>query len=342
MQTSKIAAEGKLINDIATPINRLPTVVVTQNEQKLIDRYSNEFASASDAIQQSGSVELVQLELGRFETMPEEHRKLVAGELDKLHRSASRRIEQLLYDAVTNAEKLGTGLTEAIEKYLTAFPEGSYADDVKEKLNDVRQARYLAARARVRNITVTTASSLLGKKVAIEEFLAEYGNTLDHEERDAISFARDIATDLLTPRQYRCKLIRTKGLDRPRDHGVQIFVDGKRLANFDDSGPVREKNWNRDFTVTWQAGEAIRVTLVNFTGWNQDMAYFDGTNPIAIRVLATTSEPSRYAEYSGWSWLGGTDFQSEQPPFEVEFTCAELPEAKLRIISDYILPGEAW
>ncbi|PAY16334.1 hypothetical protein CKO51_27155 [Rhodopirellula sp. SM50] len=340
MRASDIAADGNSIEDIATPLDRLPAAIAAENEQKLVDRYTKEFSSAHSAIDQSGNVESVQLELDRFKNMPEEHRTLVAGQWEELQKNASRRTEELLYEAVTNAEKLGTGeLTAAIAKYLGAFPQGRYADAVTKKLNDVNQARYLTARGKVRNIPVTSATALRNKKEAIEKFLEDYGNVLDDGERSAIASARDIAADLMSSRQYHCKLVRTKGLDQPRDHGVQVIVDGTQIANFDDSGDVREKSWNRDLTVTWQAGKSVHIKLLDFDGGDQDMAYFDGTNPIAICLLAKTSEPTRYAE--GGEWFG-INFQRDRPPFRIEFTCTELPEADLKIISDYILPGEAW
>lgn len=335
MRASKIAEEGAKIVDSSTPIEQLSPKISEENEQKLIDRYTREFGNAHSAILQSGDVDSVELELDRFKkNMPEGHRALVAGQWEELQKNASCRKEDLLYGAVTNAEKLGTGdLTAAIAKYLSAFPQGRHAEAVMKKLNDVNQARYLTARGKVRNIPVTSAIALGNKKDAIEKFLEDYGDELDEEERASITSARDIASDLMTSRQYHCKLVRTSGLDWERDHGVKILVDGKQIANFDDSGDVREKNWNRDFTVTWKVGNRIHINLRNVGWWwDKDMAYFDGINPIAICLLAKKSGPSRYAE----------DFQSDPPPFRIKFTCKELPESKLKVVSDYILPGGEW
>ena len=340
MQKSHIATAGESIANPETPIDRLPSEIAAANEQKLKDRYAKEFESAQKAIDSSGNVAAVDLELVRFQKMPDEHRKLVAGGWDDLQKNANQRIEQLLYEAVTNADKLGTGeRTDAIGKYLRAFPRGRYADEVTKSLDVVNQARYLTARGQVRNIPVTSATALRNKKEAIAKFLEDYGHRLDDDERLAITATRNIAADLLTPRQHHCKLVRTKGLDQPRDHGVLIRVDGEQIANFDDSGDVREKSWNRDLAVNWQAGIPVNMTLVDFDGGDQDMAYFHGTNPIAICLLAKTSEPTRYAEGSEYF---GINFQRDRPRFRIDFSCKELPEADLRIITDYLLPGEAW
>lgn len=212
-----------------------------------------------------------------------------------------------------------------------------------KKLNDINQARYLTARGKVRNIPVTSATALRNKKEAIEKFLEDYGNKLDDEERSAISAASNIATALITPRQYHCKLVRTKGLDQASHHGVQISVDGTKIAKFDDSGDVREKNWNRDFVVTWKAGRPISIRLFTNGGadwlYYQDMAYFENNAPIAITLLAKSSEPSRYATTGKWL---GVDFPRTRPPFRIEFTCTELSTEDLKIISDCILPGGKW
>ena len=117
---------------------------------------------------------------------------------------------------------------------------------------------------------------------------------LSGDEKASIASARDIASELLAPRQYQCKLIRTSRLDTPRDHGVNIYIADELIANYDDSGDVREKSWNRDFTVSWNAGQPIRIVLSNYDGFDQDMAYFENRTPMAITILSGTSKPTRY------------------------------------------------
>ena len=340
VRTSDIKKVGNILDNPNTTVGHYPPDILAENEPKLIDAYTKKFAQAKSAIDKSGNIESVQLELDPFKNMPEKHRTLVAGQWKELKKYASQKTEDLLYKAVYDAEELGTdGVPAACKKYLRAFPQGRYVDDVSKKLDNGIQSRYLHARSMVQNIPVTSATALDNKKKAIEKFLNDHGGSLDAAERSVIASAGKLAAKLLTSRQYHCKLIRTNGLDQPRDHGVQIHVDGTQIANFVDSGEVREKSWNRDLTVTWEAGIPLNIKLLDFEGFDQDMAYFDGTNPIAICLLAKESEPTRYAkggEYLGINW------QRDRPPFRIKFTCKELSEVDLKIISDYILPGDAW
>ena len=162
---------------------------------------------------------------------------------------------------------------------------------------------------------------------------------LSGDEKASIASARDIASELLAPRQYQCKLIRTSRLDTPRDHGVNIYIADELIANYDDSGDVREKSWNRDFTVSWNAGQPIRIVLSNYDGFDQDMAYFENRTPMAITILSGTSKPTRYGTRSN---LFGEDFNITTPEFPIEFSCQELSSDKLKVIANYLLPRDAW
>lgn len=234
-------------------------------------------------------------------------------------------------------------LVTAIGEYLLGHPKGKNHKEVTDYLDDIKEAEYLIARGNIKAIAVNTAATLRQKKDAITTFLGKFDLRLDANEKAEITAARNIATEMLTERQYHCKLIRTAGLDTPRDHGVEIFLGGKRIANYDDSGDVREKNWNREFTVNWKSGIPIKVKLVNYDGinflYNQDMAYFNDTTPVAIVLFTRNNRPSLYATTGKWF---GTDFIKTRPDFRIEFSCEELPSEKLEIISDYLLPGDKW
>ncbi len=338
----RIISEGEFIADPQTDVTAIGGTIAPENRTAVRERYEREFRQAKEAIDRSGNVAAVALELARFDRLDEATEVIVADGLRDLRRHADRRQERLLFNAVIDAESQHSGgLDQAIKRYLDRHPNGEHAEQVRAMLGNIRQARYLTARGQVKASPVTSRTALAKRVDAIGEFLKVHGDALETDEKTAITRARDVAAELLQTRQYRCKLIRSAGLDLPRHHGVEIRIDGQTIANFDDSGKVREKNWNRNLTVTWQAGQAIQVKLVNYSGSNQDMAYFENVSPVAIVLLAEKSEPSRYATNPN-RVFGGTDFTQTRPGFRIEFSCQELPPDKLAAIHDYILPGDAW
>lgn len=334
--------EAEQAADIADPNIQIWTIqpVSPANEQRLRERYAARFEKLEKAIEASGNDESIQLVLKQANNFPETHERLVEPGLSKLRAKAAMRKEQLLHQAVINCQQLGTGdCVPLIGRYLSEFPDGPNADDLRKQLGNIKTERYLTARGHVKAVPVTSTEALKQKIAAITEFLRDYDQDLPEEQKAAITGARDIAAELITSRQYHCKLIRTSGMDTPRDHGVEIFIDRDRIANYDESGDVSEKNWNQEFTLTWQPGQQIQAKLVNYDTRDQDMAYFENNTPLAIVLLAGEQTPSRYATTDKW---GGTDFTLTRPKFKIKFECRELPPEKLQIISDYLLPGDKW
>lgn len=343
-QGQDVERQKQRIGDRTIPTSEVAEYVSPENEPQLRERYEEDFAKAKKDIEASGNVESIDLVLKRFEQIPGSHEPLVTSGLEQLKSQASDRKEQLLHKQVVDCQQLQTGdCVPLISKYLSEFPDGPHAEDMRKMLDDINQARYLTARGQVKAIPVTSPEALKKKGEAITGFLKDFGQLIDADEKAAITTARDIATELVSQRQYHCKLIRTSGLDTPRDHGVEIYIDMERIANYDDSGDVSEKNWNRDFTISWRSGQNVKVVLKNYDARDQDMAYFENTTPVAIVLLASEQSPSRYATNPNIiSSIFGTDFTSTRPAFKVKFECQELPQERLQVISDYLLPGDKW
>lgn len=340
LRNQHIADEGEKIQAPGSPIDVISGTIEPENEPLLRQRYVDEFANAKKEIEASGNIESIALVLKRFDSIQPSHEQLIRNEWKQLKSEASSRKEQLLHKQVVDCQQLQTGdCVPLIGKYLSEFPEGPNADDLRKMLKDINQARYLTARGLVKAVPVASPESLRQKKDAITKFLADYGQNLDTDERAAINAAGDLAIQFVTPRQYHCKLVRTSGLDGPRDHGVDIVIGGEKIATFGDSGDVTEKNWNRSFTVDWKSGQSIQAKLVNYDGFTHDLAYFEDNSPIAISILAKNSPPNRWAEGIGWF---SSDFTETRPPFKITFECEELPTEKLQVITDYLLPGDKW
>lgn len=342
LRSRQVASQRNRIEDPTIPIVQIPGPVETTNEPLVRERYAEDFAKARDDIEASGNVESIALVLKRFDMIPPAHEQLIRGGLEQLKSQASIRKEQLLYKLVIDCQQLRTGdCVPLIKTYLSEFPEGPNAEELRKMLKDFDQARYLTARGFVKAVPVTSTEALRQKGGAITKFLDENGPgpNLMAEERVAMTLARDFAIQFVTSRQYQCRLVRTSGLDGPRDHAVQILVDSSSMQTFDGSGDVTEKNWDRKFPVHWKSGQSIKVTLVNYDGIKHDLAYFEDTSPIAILMLAKSSTPNRWA--AGIGWLSN-DFTKTRPPFKITFECEELSAEKLQAISDYLLPGDKW
>jgi hypothetical protein len=339
LRGQQVENQRQRIADRSIPTAEVAVTVSSENEPALRERYDEDFAKAKEDIEASGNIESIDLVLKRFEKVPATHESLVARSLERIRSQARDRKEQLLHKRIIDCQQLQTGdCAPLIEMYLIEFPDGPHADDMRLMLDNINQARYLTARGQVKAVPVTSTEALRKKIAAITDFLKDYGQLIDADEKLVIAAARDIASQLVTPRQYHCKLLRTSGIDGPRDHGVKILVNREQIANFDDSGDVTEKNWSREFTVDWLSGKPIQIVLVNYDGFNHDMAYFENDSPVAIVLLAGTNSPSRYST----GMFASQDFTKTRPPFKIAFECEELPPEKLKVISDYLLPGDKW
>lgn len=340
LQEQQKNEQQQRISDPTRSIVEITEGIAEENEAILRDRYRDEFDQATAEIDSSGSVDSVRLVIKRYENITPEHRKLVGRELEQLTGHARQREEQLLYQQFTDCRKLNTSdCVPVITKYLAEFPSGPHADEIRKELIDRKEAEYLTARGQIKRISTTTAKGLKQRADAITRLLQQHGDWIDDDEKSRITQSRDWAYKVLEPRQYQCTLVRTSGMDTPRDHGVEVFVDKERLVNYTDSGDLAEKNWDRDFTIRWKAGQNISVKLVNYDWRDQDMAYFTNNSPVAIILLAGKNEPSRYATKSKTL---GTDFTATRPRFRIEFKCDEISENLLLIISDYLVPGDKW
>lgn len=339
LRSRQVASQADRIKDRTIPIVHVSDAVGKTNEPLVRERYAEDFTKAKKDIEASGNVESIALVLKRFEIIPPAHAQLISGEVEQLKSQANLRKEQLLHKLVIDCQQLRTGdCVPLISKYLSEFPEGPNAEELRKMLKDTNQARYLTARGFVKAVPVTSTEALRQKIVAIREFARDYEQLIENDEKAGMTAACDMAADLLTLRQYHCKLLRTSGMDGPRDHGVKVFIDQEQILWWNDSGDVTEKNWNRDFTIDWRAGKPVQVKLMNCEGWDTEMAYFENSTPIAITLLATTSGPTRYSTERNFT----TDFTSTRPPFKIAFVCQELPIEKLQLISDYLLPGDKW
>lgn len=336
----QLDAETALIMNPQTALADLPERVFEDNRIALRERLRQEIQAAKLEMDNAGGVSTVEYALKPMQNLPDAQRSLVESELIALESHAKERIEQLLYQQVVDCLTLQHGNCEpSIAEYLREFPQGAHADELREELESIQWGKYLTARGNVKSISVQSPSGLRARADAISNFLQDHGSLVSVEEKDAMTQARDLAVQFLTELQYNCTLVRTSGMDTPRDHGVEISLDSQRILTCNNSGDVTEKSWNRDFTLSWSAGQNLEVDLVNFDLRNQDMAYFGSDSPFAIVILARENAPRRYATTEKW---GGTDFTQSRPPFLVEFKCRELPQAKLDVISDYLYPGEKW
>jgi hypothetical protein len=336
----EVHKQKQRITDRSIPIQEITESIFPANIPLVRERYDEDFAQAKTDIEACGNFDSIELVLKRFAQIPAAHESLVSSSLEYLKATASRRKEELLYKQVIDCKELQTAdCGPLISMYLREFPDGLHAEELRKILNDINQARYLTARSQVKAIPVTSTESLKKKSDAITRFLKDYGEFIHREEKAAITSARDVAIDLIQQRQYNCKLIRTSGLDEARKHGVKISVDQTLIANYDDSGKVTEKNWNRNFTINWKSGQKIEVAMVYYGLRTQNMAYFEDSSPIAIALLASQRTPTSYVTPNIW-W--GEDFAKIRPSLKIKFECQELPPEKLRVIQDYLLPGAKW
>ena len=333
-RSGEVARERVRIEDPVARVQDLPANVAAANESAYRERVLQELLRASEDLRGARSPREVEEIIASIDGLPGAVERLVGEELAALRKQGHQRTEQLLHARMLDAAaaKDSDSLRQAVDQYLKHFPDGPGAEKARGLLAGEEEKRRARAREEIRSNVVWDAASLQRKLQRIADYVAQWDRMIPPSERAEIQQASAAARRMLQPNAYRVTLVRTAGLDRARAHGVQVAVAGREVARFDDSATVSEKIWNRDFTLQWQLGMKIDVTLLNFRFRNSDIAYLEGRGPMAILMLAETNSATRY----------GPSFASSRPPVSVKFRCEQLDDQTVAAIESWIYPGTAW
>jgi len=315
-------------------VQELPAQVAAENEPIYRGRVLELIRTAGDDVDHATAVREVDDILLRVADLPSLAQRLAADELATLDKKGQQRKETLLHARVTDAAQSGDAVRIgiAVDQYLKLFPSGPHAQQARSLLTKQEDKRRSRAREEIKSITVRDAATLERKLELITNYLDQFETLISPVESEQIRLAMDASRIMLRPSRYDVTLVRTAGLDRPRAHGIVVSIDGEEIAKFDDSGTVSEKIWNRTFSLRWQVGKRIEITLLNYRYRNNTIAYFDGAGPLAILALARKNQPTRIGEA----------YLSDPPPVTVTMKCDQLPDATVTAIQQWVFPGEAW
>lgn len=324
------------IKDRNTPVIQLPIWPILPGvESELRTRLKTELDELKRQLNEAGNHRAIEGINSRVVGWSPKHRSLVQPEYEELTDLIEERREAVSYEKVQDAwqEPGQRGFASASADYLAAVPQGKHADEVRGWREEFNQEEYQRARSRVQEIVVSDLASLKRKVEVINQFLDLWQESVGAEAQN-MRRACNLATSMQTWKTYHITLVQTGGFDSPCDHGVELFVgdDSTPRAVFDDSGDVNQKNWNTAFPITWKAGEKIRLKLLNYDGWNSDIAEFAGPSPLDIIMLGSRFEPTRYGEH----------FVTSRPAVYIKCRCAELDAKDIEALRKYILPGDGW
>ncbi|HBJ33921.1 MAG TPA: hypothetical protein DDZ51_03965 [Planctomycetaceae bacterium] len=330
----EVQQQRRQVEDPQRRVQELPAEVATENEPIYRGRVLELIRAVSDDLDRATAVREVDDILMRVDDLPTLAQRLTADELAALDKQAQQRKEVLLYERVSDAAQSGDAVRIgiAVDQYLMLFPSGPHAQQARALLSKQEDKRRNRAREEIKSVIVRDAATLERKLELISNFLDQFDALISPVESEQIRLAMETSRIMLRPSRYDVTLVRTAGLDRPRAHGVVVSLNGAEIAQFDDSGTVSEKIWNRTFNLRWQIGSRIEITLQNYRYRNNTIAYFDAAGPLAILALASKNLPTRIGE----------DYLSDPPAVTVTFKCDQLPDATVTAIEQWIFPGEAW
>lgn len=329
------SADTKVIQDNQTSVRDLPAPRPSTSQpytQRLISELREYHSSIEGATNVAGIEDIIRT----IDRWSEPQQELVKEEIADLKRLASDRQELLLFRQLKESIKNDVQFTQYYKQYVLMFPNGRYLTQIKAMQGDLKQNEILSRRIRIASISVRDPATLQRRIDEIASYMEEFKSEIDPVEIDRMQLAVTKGRAMLNDQPYHCTLVRTSGLDGPRDHQVTIAVDESRLL-FKNSGDVAEKNWNQRFEVNWRAGKKIRVTVQNldyrsFLGPN-DIAIFEGPSPIEILVLSESQKrPTRYEK----------DFERTPMNLSVTVKCDELNQDAIDAIRNYLMPGLRW
>lgn len=255
---------------------------------------------------------------------------------EELAKLVSTRSEELLFASCQNAfDQKTSNFPDLATQFLDQFPGSSKASEVRNWLQQLKIADYTKRRLQIRNMLIKDSSKLEGKIRSINEFLEQFGDQIDANEKPKIIRAAELGKQFLVGRTYTCKLKRTGGFEAPRTQGIELLVNERVCNTHWSDSASKEVLWeNERFIFDWKAGDTIDIRLLaaNWRNATDKVATINVRDPLAIQVLAKKS----LFQYVTADWRNYVNL-----PF-VEFTLDELSSDDLRIIDSYLSPGDAW
>ena len=300
------------------------------------DLLRNAIERISLDIDKASTVEILTQEIEKLQELRKLNPGALESELNELAGKALSRKEDLLFDSCQDAfEQKSNQFQDIAAKFLSEFAGSSRSADVRAWLQQMKIADYTQRRSQLRITRVTNPEHLQGHVQSINEFLEKYGGQLEEVEKKRVRRAADLGKQLLERRTYTCQLKRSGIFESPRTQAIELLVDQRTLGTFWSPSASKEVAYeNQSFTFQWQAGDPIEIRLwaKDWLNWTDKVATLSHRGPVAIQVFA--SKAPFQIVYSGWTGY-------VHQPF-VEFTLKELSTEDFQIISDFLIPGDAW
>jgi hypothetical protein len=219
------------------------------------------------------------------------------------------------------------------------------SDNVREMLKEKETKDTKDERLRIKNIAVSNAGSLQGKRDAIVKFLQEYGGKLTPADKETMQRATDLAKMFCERHSYTITLKQYGGFAYPEDIQGRISIDGNTAGSHQSKGKCQTANPGEKITAYWQCGQSIKLEIKAYAGrligGLETVASLSDTSPAALKLLAkrTVLTPVTKSD-AGWDW----SLPSRKSPDGYFMHCEikEITDADWKAFETYILPGSGW
>lgn len=178
-----------------------------------------------------------------------------------------------------------------VQRFIDDYASGDDVDKVREMLKGLALSEMEQRRDTLKNMPLGDSKQVAAKAAALSDFAREFERQLAAEEvagmRKAAELAR-LACGQGRKGQWRVTVVRTGGMRNAYQQDVELLKGGgETVCTFKDGGgPARDKTWTAPAaSITWQAGESLKVLLVIDGWWDVRVGYLKDDGPMAIGLL---------------------------------------------------------
>lgn len=294
--------------------------------------------------------EILNTRLGQFEgaiqsaktetdldPVDEELRKFLVADLgyhrervEKLLYASDRRREHVAFQRAKDQRKSPV-FSQLAQEFLSKWPTGEYAEQVRVWLGEDRSAQQQAKRASIRREVITNAVTLKQKLRMMQEYLSEWG---DVDERESVRIRRavELGTDILNKKEYQVVLKSSGEFKEPASHWIRITIGQAPEQAFHRSTASTIVNWNEPLAAKWKFGDAVTLNLnADYRLSNPIIAVASNNGPLSIQLFGPMTDLRITAD--GEKLVSSAYFKFEVP---------EVSKEDFEIISDYLHPGGKW
>jgi hypothetical protein len=338
LNRSDISVVQKLENT-ATPVS--DKVIVQRNE--VLDTELNHLEEEIEQSHDSSTLISLRRKVEEIDEVYDGDRNII---IENLLKTITEKLLENEFQIVKDSyEKKRSTFNEEADTFLKNYPNDSRAEAVRQMLAEKETQDMKDERRRIKNIIVSNAGSLRGKRDAIVKFLETYRSKLTQADAETMQRAADLAKKFCERHPYTITLKQYGGFAYEEDIEGFVSVDGNVSGSHKSKGKCRTANAGEEFTINWQCGQPIKLEIKAyagvFAGGLEVVASQSDSGPAALKMLSERTQltPKTKSE-NGWDW--NSPKRKSAGGYFMQCEIKEISDADWKAFATYIYLDSGW